>query len=66
MKITYDKEADAMYIELVEGEFDHNKKINRDTIIDVDNNGNTLGIEILNVSKKMPHDFLSGIKIENV
>lgn len=64
MKITYDKNADAMYIEIQEGEFFTNKKINGETIIDLDKNQNILGIEILNVSKRMPKDFLSKIRMK--
>ena len=36
MKITFDKEADAVYIEFSSGEFVSNKKIDNDTIIDLD------------------------------
>lgn len=66
MKITYDKEADAMYIEFLDREFDINKKIDDNTIIDLDKDGNILGIEILNVSKRMPKDFLSNITVKNM
>jgi uncharacterized protein YuzE len=47
MKITYDSDADAMYIELKEGKFDHNKKIDKNTILDIDKEGDVLGIELL-------------------
>ena len=64
MKITYDKDADTMYIEIQEGEFFTNKKINGETIIDLDKIGNILGVEILNISKRMPKDFLSKIRMK--
>ena len=66
MKITFDKEADAVYIELGSGEFASNKKIDNNTIIDLDKNGNILGIELLNVSKRISKDFLSRISVENL
>lgn len=66
MKITFDKEADAVYIELSSGEFASNKKIDNNTIIDLDEHGNVLGIELLNVSKRIPKDFLSKISVENL
>ncbi len=66
MKITFDKEADAVYIELGSGEFVSNRKIDNNTIIDLDKNGNVLGIELLNVSKRIPKDFLSRISVENL
>ena len=66
MKITFDKEADAIYIEFSSGEFASNKKIDDNTIIDLDKDGNILGIEILSVSKRMPNDFLSNVTIKNL
>ena len=50
MEITFDKEADAVYIEFSNGDFASNKKIDEDTIIDLDKDGNIIGIEILSVS----------------
>lgn len=66
MKITIDKEADAMYIEVSEGEFATNKIIDDETIIDLDKNGKIIGIELLNVSKRMSRDFLSDIRVKNL
>ena len=54
MEITYDKDADAMYIELCHGKFNRNKKIDDLTILDLDAKGNILGIEFLDVSKRIP------------
>ena len=51
MEINYDKKADALYIEIRKGEFSENKKIDDFTIIDLDKDGNILGIEFLEVSK---------------
>lgn len=66
MKITFDKEADAVYIESDRGDFASNKKIDNNPIIDVDTNGNIIGIELLNVSKRVPKNFLSRISVENL
>ena len=66
MKITFDKEADAVYIEFSSGEFASNKKIDNDTIIDLDKNGNILGIELLSVSERIPKNFLSSVQVENL
>ncbi|MBM3234575.1 DUF2283 domain-containing protein [Candidatus Pacearchaeota archaeon] len=66
MKITFDKEADAMFIEFGTGEFGSNKKIDSNTIIDLDKKGNLLGIELLNVSKRMSKDALSNISVKNL
>mgnify|MGYP001563850250 CR=1 FL=1 len=66
MKITYDKEADAMYIEFSSEKFASDKKLDNNTIIDLDKNGNIIGIELLSVSKRLPKDFLSDISVKNL
>ena len=50
MKIKYDSEADAMYIKVRKGKFDHNEKVEEDVILDCDKSGNILGIELLFVT----------------
>lgn len=52
MKITYDKEADALYIRLVEGEYQC--RVDRptdDIALDIAANEKLVGIEILGVSR---------------
>jgi len=66
MEISYDKEADAMYIEFRKGEFTKNKKIDDFTIVDLDAKGNILGIELLEVSKRIPAKSLSEIHFKNL
>jgi len=66
MKITFDKEADAMYIEVSDEEFFTNKKMDNETILDLDEKGKIIGIELLNISKRMAKDFLSDIRIQNL
>ena len=66
MKIDYDKEADAMYIEIRKGEFARNKKVDDITIIDLDEEGNILGIELLEVSKRDPAQSLKKIYVKNL
>ncbi len=66
MEIRYDKYADAMYIEFQKGKFDRNKKIDDQTIIDLDAKGNILGIELLDISKRLPAESLSEIHVKNL
>ena len=66
MEISYDKEADAMYIEFRKGDFARNKKIDDFTIVDYDKNGNILGIELLDVSKRIPVESLSQVNVKNL
>ena len=66
MEITLDKEADALYIEFSHAEFAKNKKIDDQTIIDLDENDQIIGIELLSVSKRIPKDFLQSVKVKNI
>mgnify|MGYP001615063300 FL=1 len=66
MEISYDKKADAMYIEFQKGKFAKNKKVDDFTIIDLDEKGNLLGIEILAVSKRIPIESLSEVNVKNL
>ena len=65
MKIRYDPDADAMYITLREGEFDHNKEVDENTVIDFDKDNNVLGIELLFVKERNP-SLLKQLKAENL
>ncbi len=66
MEISYDKQADAMYIEFRKGKFAKNKKIDDFTVIDLDSDGNILGIELLDVSKRIPAESLSEVHVKNL
>ncbi len=66
MKITYDSEADAMYVKLSNEKFSKTRVIDKNTILNLDQNGNVIGIEILFVSKHLPKNFYSNISVENI
>ena len=58
MKITYDKVADAAYIyfkDISPGEVTNTISLNDNINIDLDKEGKTLGIEILNASQNLPN-----------
>lgn len=52
MKIEFDQAADALYVQLAEGEIEKTEKIKPGMILDYDANGNVLGVELLCVSKR--------------
>ncbi len=52
MKITYDKEADALYVCLAEGKFKKNQEVIPGVILDIGKDGKLLGIEVLDVSSR--------------
>ncbi|MBS3137509.1 DUF2283 domain-containing protein [Candidatus Woesearchaeota archaeon] len=64
MEITFDKKANAMYIEFRKGEFSKNKKVDDFTIIDFDKDGNMLGIELLDITKRIPYKSLSDVQMK--
>ena len=51
ISFNFDKEADALYIEIQQGNFSKNKKISNSVILDLDKDENIIGLEIINVSK---------------
>lgn len=57
MKINYDKIADAVYFYVKKGKIFKTRPINENVNIDVDKNGNTVGIELLNASSKKGLEF---------
>lgn len=50
MKIEYFQESDMLYIELSEKKSKHQKEIMKDFVIDIDETGNLIGIEIEHAS----------------
>ena len=68
MKIEYDNEADAAYIylkEIADGEVVSTISLNDVINIDLDEDGRTIGIEILSASKNIPKEFLKQAKISS-
>jgi uncharacterized protein YuzE len=52
MRIEFDHMADALYVQLTEGEIEKTEEIKPGMILDYDANGNVLGVELLHVSKR--------------
>ena len=66
MKTTFDTEADAAYIyfkEISPGEVDKTISLNDSIDIDLDSEGRTLGVEILDASKNLPLGALKSKEI---
>ena len=53
MKITYDKEADALYLYFQDGAFSRSKEVANGIILDVGKKNKILGIEISDASKRI-------------
>ena len=54
MNIRYDKIADALYMKISEGVVEKTIPVDERILADVDKDGNTLGIEMLEVSRQFP------------
>ncbi|MDO8750587.1 MAG: DUF2283 domain-containing protein [Dehalococcoidia bacterium] len=52
MQITYDVEADALYIQFQDGTFVKNKEVQEGVILDIGQDEMLLGIEVLNASSR--------------
>jgi len=65
MKVSYDKEADAVYIEITEGEADGVIEVKEGINIDIAKDGNILGIELLDASKKISLKSLFSYQISS-
>jgi uncharacterized protein YuzE len=66
LKIEYDKEADALYIQLREASIEDNIDIEEGVTVDLDEKKHIVGIEILDASKRLSLKDLVNITIENL
>ena len=66
MKIEYDPEADALYIQIREARADDNIDIEDGVSVDFDENRHIVGVEILDASKRLSPSDLSSITIEKL
>jgi len=64
MKVSYDKEVDALYIELSNQKPDGVIEIEEGINIDVLSDGNIVGIEFIDAAKKMPLDSFLKYEID--
>jgi len=63
MKISYDTEADALYIGICEGKFARNREAMPGVILDIGTQDELLGIEILDASRRCPLKELAHVDI---
>lgn len=66
MKIEYSKDADALYVYFREIEVAKTREIEEGVMVDLDGKGHLVGIEILNVSKRLTPHELANVNIENL
>lgn len=64
MEILYDPETDSMDIEFQKGKYEVSQEIADGVIIDYTEDGQIISIEILNASKRMPRESISGVLVK--
>jgi uncharacterized protein YuzE len=64
MKVSYDRDVDAVYLELLKGEPDGVIEVAEGIHIDVTTDGKILGIELLDASRKVSLDSLLTYEID--
>ena len=66
MKIEYSKEADAIYVYFKEEYVAKSKEIEDGVVVDFDEKGQLIGIEVLDVSQRYNLSDIVNINIENL
>ena len=66
MKIEYDPEADALYIQIRESGPHDNIDIEDGVTVDVDAEGHIVGVEMLDASKRLSPSDLANITIQGL
>jgi uncharacterized protein YuzE len=64
MKIRYDEKSDALYIRFREAPYFESDEIKEGFILDMDQSGNIIGIEILDASNYLQPGELSSVSFE--
>jgi uncharacterized protein YuzE len=66
LRIEYDREADALYIQLRKATVDDNIDIEEGVTVDLDEKKHIIGMEILDASKRLSIEDIVNITIENL
>lgn len=65
MKVTYDKTVDAMYIYLSAAKVAKTVPINANVVVDLDDSGKLVGVEVLDASHQVDQKFLSTVSLKH-
>ncbi|MGA2297705.1 MAG: DUF2283 domain-containing protein [FCB group bacterium] len=66
MKLKIDKESDALYFRIDDSKIVESEEVEKGVILDFNDNGQVVGIEFLNISKRASIDELKNFKFETV
>ncbi len=65
MKVSVDKEADAVYMRLSDSRIHDSEEVKPGVILDYDEQNNLVGIEILRLSERVPSATLKSVLVES-
>jgi uncharacterized protein YuzE len=66
MRLKVDKESDALYFRLDESSIVQSEEVQPGIILDFNNEGKMVGIEILNLSQRITSEQMKVLKFETV
>jgi len=64
VKLSYDKKADALYLQIGDAPVARTETVRPGLMVDVDEDGNVIGIEVLSVARQMPDADLSRVQLD--
>jgi uncharacterized protein YuzE len=64
MRLRIDQQNDALYFRLDESEIVESEEVHPGVILDYDANGNVIGIEMLDLSKRVSSENLKSLQFE--
>jgi uncharacterized protein YuzE len=66
MRIEYDAEVDALYVQFKEVRPDDNVDVEEGVTVDLDEEGHIVGLEILDAAERLGLESLMNVSIENM
>ncbi|HUY99360.1 MAG TPA: DUF2283 domain-containing protein [Thermomicrobiaceae bacterium] len=66
MKITYDPEADALYIELRSNEVADSMDLEPGVTVDLDADGHVIGLEVLDARERLGSEAITSVSLEQL
>ncbi len=66
MRVSFDEQADALYVRLAESEIVESEEIRPGVVLDLDGRGEIVGIEILRVGERLPNAELKRLEFDLV
>ena len=66
MKLSVDKEADALYLRLDDSPIMESKEVSPGVVLDYNESNEVVGVEMLHLSKRSPSLNLSALQFESI